>query len=76
MSKYPDRLHEPVPRPARFENLQLTWRDVFDCNKTRLGHMGLYLRLAYDAGYEYICWNDHIFNVYGTDTGLLAKDVK
>ena len=58
------------------EKPKLTWREVFDCNHKAWPHMGACAAHAHGGGYEYFCWNGRIYTVYGSDTELLAKDIK
>lgn len=57
--------------------LPTTWREIFDSNHKRWGHMGECAAHAYGGGYKFYCWNGRIYHVCsGTDTGLLVDDIK
>ena len=68
--------HEMIPLKIPLKDPPpKTWRGVFDSNHKGWRHMGECAAYAYNGGYAHFCWNNRIYTVTGTDTGLLVGDI-
>lgn len=41
---------------------EINWKEVLDC-KINYGHIGNMIELAKKVGYEYILWNDRVYDI-------------
>lgn len=41
---------------------ELAWKDVLDCKKG-FGHISVLAHIAVEAGYNYMVWNNQVFQV-------------